>query len=361
VLSTVLPEELVTDPFGLSSAVGTGPFILQQWSRGDQIQFRWNERYFKGPAGVESYIYDVVASPDQLFDGLGDGSIDWGRVEPALAEEARSVGGVRVESLPSYEMSYVPLQLDPDKSRIFRDGRVRQALMLALDREQAVTDIWHGHAQVADGTQPPASIAYAPSKTVYRQDLARARQLLDEAGWTPGPDGVRQKDGQRLRFSLSTNGDDPARKQVADWLIESWRAIGVEAIPNFEKWSTIREEVVKTRDFDALLLGFRWGIDPDQSIVWSSDSRYDAFNLANYSSDHVDSLLDQAVASGDIEERKQLYAQVQDTIMADLPALPLFFPNTTVALGERLERAQVTAIFMRNRAFIELWRPSGSE
>jgi peptide/nickel transport system substrate-binding protein len=360
VLSPVLPEELVTDPFGLSSVVGTGPFTLQQWSRGDQIQLRWNERYFKGPVGVETYTYRVLSSSDELFDGLGDGSIDWGRVEPALADEASSIDGVRVESLPGYEMSYVALQLDPDQTRIFLDDRVRQALMFALDREQAVTEIWHDHAQVADGTQPSASAAFAPSETVYRQDLDKARRLLDEAGWIPGADGVRQKDGQRLRFTLSTNGDDPVRKQVADWLIQSWRAIGVEAVPNFEKWSTIREQVVKNRDFEALLLGFRWGIDPDQSIVWSSDSLYDAFNLGNYSNDQLDDLLDQAAASGDIEERQQRYAQVQNAIMTDLPALPLVFPNTTVALTERLEDVEVTAIFMRNRAFTELWQPTAS-
>ncbi len=356
-LSTILPEELVTDPFGISSAVGTGPFTLRQWVRGDRILFQRNSKYFKDPAKVESYVYRVMPSTKELLAGLKDESIDWGAIDPASVDEAKKVSGIRVESLPGYEMSYVSLQLDPAKTRLFQDVRIRKALMLALDRKQAVTDIWHGQAKVADGTQPPASFAHAPSKTVYQQNLEQAKSLLDEAGWKAEADGIRMKDGQALRFTLSTNSDDPERKETAEWLIKSWSAIGVYVDRDFQKWSTIREETIRTRDFDALLLGYRWGIDPDQTAVWSSDSFFDAFNLNHYSNEQVDQLLDKAVASGDTEERKQLYAEAQDTVMDELPSLPLFFPNETVAISKKLTNAQVTAIFMRNRANIEQWNP----
>lgn len=360
-LSTILPEELVTDPFGISSAVGTGPFTLQQWIRGDRILFQRNGQYFKKPAKTESYVYRVLPSAEELLAGLDDGSIDWGEIEPAAVDDAKKHSDSRAETLPGYEMSYVSLQLDPAKSRLFQDVRVRKALMLALDRKQAVADIWHGQAKVADGTQPPASIAFAPSKHRYQQNLDQAKKLLDEAGWKAEANGMRQKDGRALRFTLSTNSDDPERKQTAEWLIKSWNTIGVQVDRDFQKWSTIREETIKTRDFDALLLGFRWSIDPDQTAVWSSDSFFDAFNLNHYSNDQVDELLDKAVASGDTEERKQLYAQAQDIVMEELPSLPLFFPNMTVAVSKKLTNAQVTAIFMRNRANIEQWNPPPGE
>lgn len=358
VLSTILPEELVTDPFGISSTVGTGPFTMQQWTRGDRIVFQRNPQYFKDPAKFESYVYRVLPSESDLLAGLKDGSIDWGEIDPTGVNDAKKASGIRIESLPGYEMSYVTLQLDPAKSQIFQDVRVRKALMLALDRKQAVNDIWQGQAKVADGTQPPASIAFTPSKTVYQQNLDEAKSLLDDAGWKAGADGIRQKDGTALRFTLSTNSDDPERKQTAEWLIKSWNAIGVQVDRDFQKWSTIRGETVKTRDFGALLLGFRWDIDPDQTSVWSSDSFFDGFNLNHYSNDQVDQILDKAAASGDINERKQLYAQAQDIVMDELPSLPLFFPDMTVAVSKKLTNAQVTAIFMRNRANIEQWNPS---
>lgn len=353
-LSDVLPEELVTDPFGLSTAVGTGPFTLQQWARGDRIVFRRNDRYFNGKPAVEQYVFKLVSAPQDLVSGLKDGSIDWAQLPPDLAAAAETVG-VRVDRLPSFDMTYVALQLDPTKSKLFLDTRVRQALLLALDRQQLLDQFWGGQGKVADGTLPPASWAYASSKTTYRQNLVEAVRLLDEAGWNVGPDGIRAKDGVPLRFNLTTNGDDAGRRQIAEWLIQSWRALGVEAQPDYESWSSVRQRVVGTRQFDALLVGYRWDVDPDQTALWSSDSFFDGFNIGHYANTDVDTLLAKALASGNANERTQLYAQIQDLVMRDLPVLPLAFPDLVVGRSARLQDLKLTAILIGNRANIERW------
>lgn len=357
VLSSVLPEELVTDPFGLTSTIGTGPFSLTKWSHGDELVFRRNPTYFKGAPAYDQYVYKIVSTSQELVDGLANGSIDWGPLDPSVVAKARTNKAIRVVSSPGDSLEYVALQLDSAKQQVFLDPRIREALMLALDRSKLATDVWKGQAKIASGTIPPASWAAVDSSVIYAQDVRKANQLLQDAGWNTGDDGIRIKSGQRLRFKLTTNGDDPIRQQTVNWLIESWRQIGVDVVPDFQKWSTIVQNISHGRDFDALLLGYRGTVDPDQTTLWSSDSFFDGFNLGHYSNPDVDKLLDDARQSGDVNVRKVDYAKVQDQVMKDLPVLPLVFPNMVVGLSQRLRDVAVTTILIRNRAYIEQWHP----
>lgn len=358
VLSSVLPAELVTDPFGLTSTIGTGPFQLTKWSHGDELVFTRNPHYFKGVAAYEQYVYKIVSTPQDLVNGLADGSIDWAQLDPSVVANAKANKNIRVVTAPGDSLEYVALQLDSAKQQLFLDANVRKALMLALDRSTLVKDVWQGEAQVADGTIPPDSWATSASSVTYVQDLTKADQLLQDSGWIAGADGIRTKNGQRLTFKLMTNGDDPLRQQTADWLIQSWRAIGVDAVPDFEKWSTVVQDITHGRNFDALLLGYRGTADPDQSTLWSSDSFFDGFNLGHYSNPTVDTLLQEARQSNDPKTRKADYAKVQDQIMTDLPVIPLVFPNMIVGLSQRLRDVNVTTILIRNRADIEQWHPN---
>ncbi len=360
VLSNVLPEELVTDPFGLASTIGTGPFTLTRWSHGDELVFTANQKYFRGTPAYQQYVYKVVSTDQDLVKGLASGAIDWGELDPSVVANAQADKSIHVESVPGDSLEYVDLQLDSAKQQLFLDPHVRQALMYALDRNALVTDVWHGQAKVANGTIPPDSWASAASGVTYAQDLTKARQLLQDAGWVTGDDGIRAKNGVRLRFKLLTNGDDATRRATVNWLIESWKAIGVDVVPDFEKWSTIVQDITHSRDFDAVLLGYRGTVDPDQSTLWSSDSFYDGFNLGHYSNPDVDKLLQDARQSGDAKTRKADYAKVQDQVMTDLPAIPLVFPNMVVGLSKRLQDVNVTTILIRNRANIDQWHPGTS-
>lgn len=355
VLLDVLPEELVTNPFGLSIAVGTGPFTLQQWARGDHINFQRFENYFAGPVPLQSYIYRVLPSPDELLAGLADGTIDWAEVDPTLGAEVAELDGVTLDRVPSYDLIYVALQLDPAKNTLFTDPRVRLALLLALDRESALEEYWHGQATIAGGTIPPASWAFSADRTPHQQNLEEAKRLLDEAGWVAGADGVRMRDGVPFRFVLMTNGDNPRRRAVADWLIRSWQELGITVEPQYETWSSVRERAIRTREFDALLLGYRWDVDPDQSALWASESYLDGFNIGHYLNNEVDELLAQAVAVEAPEERAAIYAELEEVLMNDLPVLPLVFPDLLVARSDRLQNATTTAILVRNRANIDEW------
>jgi peptide/nickel transport system substrate-binding protein len=188
-------------------------------------------------------------------------------------------------------------------------------------------------------------------------DPARAADLLTEAGWTTSDEGIRMKGGMPLQFSVVANGDNPIRRALALFLVESWREIGIDARVQFETWGSVRDRITTSREFDALVLGYRWEIDPDQHAMWSSVSIAHGYNLSGYVNFEVDRLLDEATAMTDDDLRSESYAEVQNIVMTDLPVLPLAFPNQTFAIGPRLRDIEPTAILVRNRAAIAEWVP----
>lgn len=356
VLGTILPQQLVTDPFGLSSAVGTGPFVFSQWVRGVSLTFRANPAYYRGAPRVPQYTYRVVATLEELAEGLRDGSIDWAVVDAARAGQLPPIDGVKVEQFPSYELVVVAFQLDPAKSKLFSDPRIRRALLLGIDRATLVEKVWGDRAQVAEGLQPPASWAAGEPPVRDRYDPAEAQGLLDEAGWVPGDDGIRVQGGQRLRFRLLATGSDPSRHAIAELLQQQWRAIGVEVELDLASWAEVRRRATQERDFEALLIGILWDVDPDQSAVWSSDSFFDGLNFGHYLNSEVDQLLVEAVATSDRTRRTELYRAVEERLLTDLPVLPLAFPNVVVVRSERLQVPTLNALVVRTRYGIEQWQ-----
>ncbi len=357
ILMNVQPDELVAHPFGVSSAVGTGPFEFAFWTRGDQIVFEANRQHFRQSPQFDRYIYRVAPDAETLLEQIDQQMIDWARIDPALYDDVDALSDVELVSMPGYEMISVVLQLDIGQTATFQEADVRRALMYALDRDALVEQVWRGHADVAHGTVPPASWAATEPQTLYDYDSEQARQILDNAGWGVGEDGIRQRDGQPLQFDLVANGDNQVRREIAEWLVEQWREIGIDASVTFETWGDVRDRITNTREFDALLFGYRWDIDPDQHPVWSSDSISNAFNLGSYVNEDVDRLLDTALTNVDQNSRRNNYAEVQEIVLQDLPALPLVFPNQLVAIGPRLHDNDPTAILLRNRGNVASWMP----
>src|SRR4029434_8738510 len=118
---------------------------------------------------------------------------------------------------------------------------------------------------------------------------------------------------------------------------QNWKDIGVEMTPQFEEFSAFVTRLTKTFDFQALLLGFQWNVDPDQQTMWDSKQHGPGFNLYNYSNPKVDDLLDKALHTLDKAERTDLYVQMQNLVMADAPALITDFPKTLAGVNTRVK------------------------
>ena len=206
----------------------------------------------------------------------------------------------------------------------FREVRVRRALMHAVDRELIVQSILDGLAQVTHGPIQPVSWAYTDEVTKYAFDPARARALLDEAGWQAAGNGIRQKDGVPLAFTLITQAGFAVRESVSQVLQRQFRDVGVDMKVQLVDGTSI-SSLWFEGNFDAMLHWWQMPADPELTLFFAADRVPPHGRNINYFDDaEVTRLVYAADRTVDIDERKRLLRLAQQRIADLVPELPLY-------------------------------------
>jgi len=172
-----------------SKVVGSGPFKFKEWVQGDHVTLVSNPDYYQTTAvpAFDEFIYQVFPDQSSATLALKNGEIDLlDRVQAGDVQDVQNTEGTGVLIYPTFSFDFYGFNLDTAKTDLFQDVEVRQALMYAQDRESIAKDIYLGYNEVANGTQPLLSFAYAPDEieTIYKFDVEKAKSLLESAGWT---------------------------------------------------------------------------------------------------------------------------------------------------------------------------------
>jgi peptide/nickel transport system substrate-binding protein len=333
VLGSLSPKDINTADFNSGPSVVNGAFKFVKWDKGQQVTLARNDSYWAGPAYLDTYVYKVVPDSVAVTNQLKTGEIDIGPVDPSQFDAVKTASNVVMTEFPVPTFTFYAYNLDPAKlgGQLFGDKAVRQALVYALDRQQIVTAVFFGHGSVANSVEPPTSWAYKEKPQVlYTFNKAKAESLLDGAGWVKGSDGIRAKNGQKLKFTMITNSGNKQRESMLTVMQQSWKDIGVDATPQLIQFPQLVSQIVSIRTFDVFLVGFNWAIDPDESPLFHSrNTAAGGFNGADFKNSDVDSILDQALVTLDKTKRKQLYNQFQD-IMSDQVPSPIILFNTGI-------------------------------
>lgn len=340
ILSSVAPKDIPTNEFSTSKPIGTGPFKFQEFKQGDHVSLTANPDYHGGAPALAGYLRKYVKDDTALYQQLKTGEVDVAGFGPNFYADAQQQSNFTTYSYDTFNFLFTGYNLDTKTgSPIFQDVKVRQALFYAIDRKGIVEKIQNGLSTVAYGTMPVLSWAYQPDKITSRYDYDpdKANQLLDEAGWAKGSDGIRAKDGQKLSFSMYTYSGDKTIEGYMTVFQQNWKDIGVEMNPQFEEFSAFVTRLTKTFDFQMFLVGFSWGVDPDQQTMWDSKQHGAGFNLYDYKNPKVDDLLAQGLTTLDQEKRKQIYLDMQNLVLADAPALITDFPKALAGVNKRVK------------------------
>ena len=178
----------------------------------------------------------------------------------------------------------------------------------------------------------------------YAYDPVRAEQLLEQAGWLKGSDGIRARVSQRLSFTLWTIAGHTILEQYATVMQQQWKSVSVDMTPKTEDFQSLVTRISETHDFEAVLLGFGWGVDPDQTTLWASDSYPKGSNYNRYSNAQVDALLRRGFGEPDPAMRKQIYVDMQNILMDEMPTLVFDFPQGIAGVNTRVHNLLPNAI-----------------
>ena len=240
---------------------------------------------------------------------------------------------------PSSAYTYFGFNL---KDPRFADRRVRQAFAHAIDKQELMEGVLMGLAREATGPIRPGSWAYTNKVTRYDYSPAKAKALLAEAGWKDNGDGVlRDKDGKAFSFTIRTNQGNEERKKVAEILQQRLGAIGVKTEIQVIEWASFIKEFIKKKRFEAVVLGWGVGTDPDQYGVWhSSQMGPDQLNQISYANPEVDHLLEEGRASCHQQERIKYYHRFQEVLAEDQPLVFLYFRDALPVVSSRVQGIQ---------------------
>jgi len=351
ILGSVKMEEIPTHPFSTSKPIGTGPFVFNEYKQGDHITLTGNPTYHQGATALDQYVFKVVKDSTVTLQQLKTSEVDVGGVQAALYDEAKKQTNFDTIPYDTFSYSILVFNLDPAKTTLFADVKVRQALCYALNRPAMVERLRGGLSTIGVGAEPIRSWAYQPDKitTKYAYDPKKAEQLLDEAGWIKGKDGIRAKDGKRLSFTGRTFTDVTSQNFMVVFQ-DNWKAIGVEMTPQSEDFNIFVSRLAKSHDFEMFWEGFAYGVDPDIQARFSSTQFPGGLNYGAYKNPQVDTALDQALHVLDRAKRTDLYVQAQNLIAADCPVLVTDFPQSITGVNKRIKNFIPNAVSTRFNA-----------
>ncbi len=341
VLSSLPAAGINTAAFNSAPSATSGAFKFVRWDKGQQVVLARNEAYYGSQAHLDQYAYKVVPDSVTLVNQLKTGEIDFGPVDPSLWDSLAtedSLNRLTPFGVPTF--TFYAYQLDPNKAagKIFGDRAVRQALLLALDRQQMADKVYFKQAIIADSVEPPISWAHSNAKPSYGFDKAKAEQMLDAAGWTKGSDGIRAKNGVQIKFEMITNQGNKQRESLLQIMQQSWSDIGVTATPRLIQFPQLVTQITNVRTFDIFLVGFNFTQDPDESQLFASTSTNPGgFNGFDFKNTQVDDLLNQASGTLDQSKRKAAYAKFQDVMNQEVPAPILVFNKGLWAANKRVQ------------------------
>ncbi|MFF3444884.1 ABC transporter substrate-binding protein [Streptosporangium sp. NPDC002721] len=293
--------------------VGSGPYRFVSWTPGDKIVLEADKEYWGGAPAIPRLVLAFAPDDNVRATRIRAGDFDATVLPPKAATGLRGQAGLTVYDVPSADYRAV---MFPMTQPVTGDRAVRRAFSLALDRQAMADTILAGAGTPAYGPISPDTGWHNPEVTGGAADPVAAGKLLDEAGWIPGEDGIREKDGKKAQFTLMYPAGDSLRKELALAAASDAKRIGLLVEPAGLDWDAIEARLGE----DAAVMGFGSPYDPDyvNYELFHSDFKGQGFlNPGRYDNPEVDRLLEQGRAAGDKAERERAYTGFQKIVRDD--------------------------------------------
>jgi peptide/nickel transport system substrate-binding protein len=328
----VAPEHILSKyanmnqiPFDSAPTVSDGPFKFVQWLHGDRIELARNDSFFLGRPKLDKIDIRVVPDENTSVNLLRTHSIDYMfQASPNTYPALQTLSDVKLDfvNINGYES----IQLNVASPQL-KDARVREAIANSLDKPQLTSTLTHGIMKTATEDIPDWMWAFNPSVHSYPHDTVRARFLLREAGYEPGPDGVMTKNGEPLDLTIVTNTSNITRRQasvqVQAMLRQSGIASTIKSFPGDVLFAPAgMGGILQLGKFDLSVAGWYAGIDPDDSSQYlCEDIPPGGYNYSRYCNPDMQAAQTAALMHYDRASRRAAYFKIQELLARDNPQI----------------------------------------
>ena len=334
-VSNVDPKEFtIRDSQFNRSPIGTGPFKFSEWKSDEIIRLKRNDDYWEGPPEYQEYIVRVIPDPLTREMEFYAGAVDNYNAEPHQVDRFKRDDKYQIFSSLGYFYAYIGYNM---RNPLFRSPEVRRALGMAIDVDQIIKYVLYGEGERVTGPYPKMTDWYDQEVNPIPYDPDEALRILRRLGWEKNRKGFLEKDGKTFEFNLITNNGNSIRKNILTIAQNGWRKLGIKCNTQVFEWAVFLKDFVNTQNFDAIVLGWSMGVDPDLFQIWhSSQVGKRQLNFVGYKSPEVDRLITRIRREYDKEEQIKMTKQLHRIIAHDQPYTFLYVGKATQLLDKKI-------------------------
>ena len=377
----VLPEQMPLSIFNIE-ATGSGPYKIENISRNSSgiitsYTLKPNKNFPIQDPYLQKIILKFYPSEKELVSAYKSGEIDsLSALAPQKILEIKKDNSF----IKTYFLSRVfAIFFNQDNAKLFAESEVRHALDVSTNKQKIVNEILKNFGTPISSPIPPGSIGFKETSTIQENingDLGKAKDILERNGWKfpktkpaesediqAGKDEeqkvLERKKGKellRLEFSISTS-NIPDLVQTAELIKQNWEELGAKVNLKIYEIGDLEQNVIRPREYDALLFGEIMGKDPDAFAFWHSSQRNDpGLNIAQYTNISADKFLEEARTTFDIKKREDKYFKFQEEIKTDAPAVFLYSPYFVHLLPISMKGVDEESITVSSERFSQIYK-----
>ena len=331
-----------------------GPYVIKEIVQGEKVIFEANPYYYKGEPKIKRLEMEILP-PSQQVAAIKSGKYDIVlKVSPEIFPELEKLDNINILTKKAGSMNYIAFKLgkwDEEKNEVVTDPNskmydlnLRKAIAYAIDMDAVSKQFYHGLSTPAKSQLSPLFPSlHNPEINGFKQDVEKAKQLLDEAGFKDvDGDGIREgKDGKPVKYTLAMMSGGEIAEPLAQYYIQQWRAIGLDV-------ELLDGRLLDSKNFynrvngddpaiDFCIAGIGFGTDPQQLAIFGKNAK---FNISRYISDNLEAALDATVSKEAMNEeyRVKAYKDYEKVFMEEIPAVPILNKLDILVVNKRIKK-----------------------
>ena len=350
-----IPMDKITESDALrKNPLSYGPYVIKEIVQGEKVIFEANPYYYKGEPKIKRLEMEILP-PSQQVAAIKSGKYDIVlKVSPEIFPELEKLDNINILTKKAGSMNYIAFKLgkwDDEKNEVVTDPNskmydlnLRKAIAYAIDMDAVSKQFYHGLSTPAKSQLSPLFPSlHNPEINGFKQDVEKAKQLLDEAGFKDvDGDGIREgKDGKPVKYTLAMMSGGEIAEPLAQYYMQQWKAIGLDV-------ELLDGRLLDSKNFynrvngddpaiDFCIAGIGFGTDPQQLAIFGKNAK---FNISRYISDNLEAALDATVSKDAMNEeyRVKAYKDYEKVFMEEIPAVPILNKLDILVVNKRIKK-----------------------